>query len=71
MQTESLGHDDIKFYPPPIHHRSMEHHYTDEVSHIEECTPNLWIMMTLSFNPPPIHHRSMEHHYTDEDSHIE
>ena len=41
MQTESLDHDDIKFYPPPIHHRSMEHHYTDEVSHIEECTPNL------------------------------
>ena len=29
MQTESLGHDDITFYPPPIDHRSMEHHYTD------------------------------------------
>ena len=24
--------------PPPIDHRSMEDHYTDNISHIEECT---------------------------------
>ena len=24
--------------PPPICHRSMEDHYTNYVSHIEECT---------------------------------
>ena len=24
--------------PPPIDHRSMEDHYTKQVSHIEECT---------------------------------
>ena len=24
--------------PPPIDHRSMEDHYTDYVSHIEDCT---------------------------------
>ena len=49
MQTASLGHDDIKFYPPPINHRSREHHYTKQVSHIEECKLNLWVMMTLSY----------------------
>ena len=43
MQTESLGHGDIKFYPPPTKHRSMDHHYTDNISHIEESTPNLWV----------------------------
>ena len=25
-------------YPPPVDHRSMEYHYTKEVSHIAECT---------------------------------
>ena len=46
--------------PPPINHRSMEHHYTAYVSHIEgytytydRCTP-----------PPSINHRSMEDHNT-------
>ena len=32
MQTEYLGHDDITFYPP-IHHRSMEHHYTKSLGY--------------------------------------
>ena len=45
--------------PPPIDHRSMEYHYTKEVSHIAECT------YTQGRCPPPIHHRSMEHHYTE------
>ena len=26
------------YLPPPINHRSMEYHYTKQVSHIAECT---------------------------------
>ena len=28
----------LKFIPPPMNHRSMEHHYIMLVSHIAECT---------------------------------
>ena len=55
-----------KFYPPPIEHRSMEYHYTKEVSHIPECTYTL-----ARCTPTPIDHRCMEYHYTQYISHIE
>ena len=42
MQTKSLGHDDIKFYPPPFDHRSMEHHYIESLGHPD-----------IKFYPPP------------------
>ena len=71
--------------PPPIDHRSMEHHYTESLGHDDlkfypllqstinlwnpttpnTTTLNLWVMMTLRFPHPPINHRSLEHHYTE------
>ena len=43
---------------PLIEHRSPEHHYTESVSHIEECT------YTHGRYTPAIEHRSLEHHDT-------
>ena len=61
--TESLGHDDIKFYPLLQSTIDLWNtHYTEYVSHIEECTYT-WGRHT--YPPPPIDHRSMEHHYTE------
>ena len=68
--------------PPPIDHRSLEHHYTKDVSHIEECTynttrPNKFHIyknahMAMADIPPaPIDHGSLEHHCTEDVSHIE
>ena len=47
--------------PPPIEHRSLQHHYTQPVSHIEECT---YTHDRMDHTPPPIEHRYMQHHYT-------
>ena len=46
----------------------MQHHYKQEVSHIEECT---YTHGRLTLPPPPTEHRSLQHHYTQEVSHIE
>ena len=43
---------------PQIENRSLEHHYTKSVSHIEECT------YTHGRCNPQIKHRSLEHLYT-------
>ena len=52
-----------KFYPLPlpIKHRYMEYHYTEEVSHIAECT---YTHGGLTLPSPPIKHRCMQNHYT-------
>ena len=47
--------------PPPIKHRSLENHYSKEVSHIEEST---YTHGRLTPPPPLTNHRSMQHHYT-------
>ena len=46
--------------PPPIDHRSMEHHYTESLGH-----------PAIKFYPLQSAIDSMEHHYTKYDSHIE
>ena len=59
---------------PPIDHRSMEDHYTKQVSHIEECTDttinhtsmeDYYTSADRPHAPPQINHRSMEDNYTD------
>ena len=42
--------------PPLIYHRSMQHHYTVEGSHIEECT----YTKGQHIPPHPIEHRSLK-----------
>ena len=53
--------------PPLLDHRSLQHHYTESVGHIEECT------YTHGRQTPPllIDHTSLQHHYTESDSQIE
>ena len=56
--------------PPPIEHRSLENHYTKQVSYIAECTYTHG-RLTPPSPHPSIAYRSMQHHYTKEVSHLE
>ena len=49
-------------------HRSLENHYTKQVSYIAECTLCSYL---ADDPPPPINHRFMQDHYTDYISHID
>ena len=42
MQTGSVGHDAIKFYP-----------LQSTIDRWNTTTPNLWVILTLSFTPQP------------------
>ena len=48
--------------PPPIQHRSLENHYTTEVSYRTQYT---YSHGRLTPTPPPIEHRCLENHYTN------
>ena len=53
--------------PPPSNHRSVENHYTKEVSYRPQCT---YTHGRLILPPPPIKHISVENHYTKYVSYI-
>ena len=53
--------------PSETHHRPLKDHYTNYVSHIEECTDTSAVRPHPSSN----NHISMEDHYTKYVSHIE
>ena len=54
-------------HPTAIEHRSVENHYTTEVSYIAQCT---YTYGRLTPPPTAIEHRSVENHYTTEVSYI-